>query len=122
MCSLSLSGLRPSGKFSRRVVVIMYEKCPASLKMKRVILQNGYFDESVYHCEIITYNPEEESIYLLTGKYELPLFSLDGVYECVLEAEEELRCEGVIRERYLNKLGNVVVFYVRNGFYKNLVN
>ena len=100
----------------------MYEKCPASLRMKRVILQNGYFDETTYNCEIITYNPKEECIYLLTGKYELPLFSLDGVYACILETEEELKCEGVIRERYFNRLGNVVVFYVRNGFYKNLVN
>ena len=68
-------------------------------------------------------NPKEESIYLLTGKSELPLFSLDGVYECILEVEEEeIKCEGVIKERYGNKLGKVVVFYVRNGFYKNPVN
>ena len=101
----------------------MYEKCPASLRMTRVIVQNGYFDENIYHCEVIMYNPKEESIYLLTGKSELPLFSLDGVYECILEVEEEeIKCEGVIKERYGNKLGKVVVFYVRNGFYKNPVN
>ncbi len=100
----------------------MYEKCPASLRMTRVIVQNGYFDDTIYNCEVITYHPEKESIYLLTGKHELPLFSLDGVYECILEAEEEIRCEGVIRERYGNKLGRVVVFYVKNGFYKNPVN
>ena len=100
----------------------MYEKCPASLSMTRVILQNGYFDENIYNCEVITYNPEEESIYLLTGKNELPLFSLDGVYECILETEETIKCEGVIKERYYNKLGRIVIFYVRNGFYKNLVN
>lgn len=100
----------------------MYEKCPASLRMTRMILQNGYLDNNVYNCEVITYNPKEESIYILTGKHALPLFSLDGVYECILEAEEEVKCEGVIKERYSNKLGNIVVFYVRNGFYKNLVN
>lgn len=100
----------------------MYEKCPASLRMTRVIVQNGCFDDNIYNCEIITYNPKEESIYLLVEKYELPLFSLDGVYECILEAEEDIRCEGVIKERYCNKLGKVVVFYVRNGFYKNPVN
>ncbi len=100
----------------------MYEKCAARLRMTRVIVQNGYSDENIYNCEVITYNPEEESIYLLTGKHELSLFSLDGVYECIIEAEDELKCEGVIRERYSNKLGRIIVLYVRNGFYKNPVN
>lgn len=101
----------------------MYEKCPASLRMTRVILQNGYFDENTYKCQVITYNPEKESIYLLTGENELPLFSLDGLYECVMKTdEEEIKCVGVIKERYCNKLGRVIVFYVQNGFYKNPVN
>lgn len=101
----------------------MYEKCSASLRMKRMILQNGHFNENTYKCQVITYNSEEESIYLLTGDTGLPLFSLDGLYECVLETDtEEIMCEGVIKERYFNKLGRIIVLYVRNGFYKNPVN
>ena len=101
----------------------MYEIYPASLRMKRVILQNGHFNENEYKCQVITYNSEEESIYLLTGDNELPLFSLDALYECTLKTEtEEILCEGVIKERYFNKLGRIVVLYVRNGFYKNPVN
>lgn len=100
----------------------MYEDCSAKLKMERMILKDGFFDETVHHCKVITYIPEKEKIYLLTGKTELPVFSLDALYTCVLEGEEEtIRCEGQIRERYWNKLGRVIVFHIQNGFYKNLV-
>ena len=86
----------------------MYEECPAKLKMERVILKDGFFD------------PEKETIWLLTGKTELPVFSLDALYTCSLEQEEEsVSCQGQIRERYWNKLGRVIVFHIQNGFYKN---
>lgn len=101
----------------------MYEKCPASLKMTRQILQNGFFDDNAYDCQIITYKPEEERIYLLAKDQELTLFSLDGLYDCLIETEgTELKCNGVIRERYYNKTGKIIVFSVQNGFYKNSVN
>lgn len=101
----------------------MYERCPASLKMTRLILQDGYYDENTYDCQVITYNSEKESIYLLAGENELPVFSLDGLYECVMVTEqEEVKCIGVIKERYKNKMGGVIEFYIQNGFYKNLVN
>ncbi|MGN1267051.1 MAG: hypothetical protein ACI4UH_03845 [Dorea sp.] len=101
----------------------MYQECPAKLKMKRQVLNEGFFDDASYHCKIITYNPEEENIYLLIGKTELPLFSLDAEYECLISVGEEiLKCNGMIIERYVSKLGKVVVFHLKNGFYKNLVN
>ena len=31
-------------------------------------------------------------------------------------------CSITIRERYWNKVGRIVKFQIRNGFYKNLVN
>lgn len=101
----------------------MYERCPASLRMKRVILQNGFFNENEYKCQVITYNPQEENIYILMGEDELSLFSLDALYECVMETEtEKIVCEGVIKERYFNKSGRIIVLYIRNGFYKNPLN
>lgn len=101
----------------------MYKDCPAKLVMKRMILSDGFFDETVYSCKILTYNPEEERIYLLTGKTELPVFSLDAIYECSIHDKDEIvKCTGTIVERYYNKLGKVIVFHIRNGFYKNLVN
>ena len=101
----------------------MYQDCPVRLKMRRLILSDGFFDEATYTSKTITYNPEEENIYMLVGKAELPLFSLDAEYDCSISVNEEiLKCKGMIIERYASKLGRVIVFHVQNGFYKNLVN
>ncbi|MBM6971921.1 hypothetical protein H6A17_12855 [Mordavella massiliensis] len=100
----------------------MYEKCKARLKMVRVILKDGYLDEASYSCQVIRYQKEEESIYLLT-ETDLPAFSLDGIYECRIDTPDgTVACTGMILERYWNELGNVIKFRIQNGFYKNLVN
>ncbi|MGF0031965.1 hypothetical protein ACQRBN_03210 [Bariatricus sp. SGI.154] len=101
----------------------MYEECQVTLRMERMILKDGYFDEKIHHCKIITYHPEEESIYLLSEDTELPAFSLDGIYECRIETKDgTIGCKGCIRERYWNKRGKVMKYQIKNGFYKNLVN
>lgn len=101
----------------------MFEECPADLQMMKVILRDGMSDENVYHCKVIRYNSEEESIYLLTGKTEITLFSLDSIYECTIHTQEgRTVCSGMIKERYWSKSGRVIVFRVQNGFYKNNLN
>ena len=101
----------------------MYRDCSAKLSMIKVILGESFMDEGVYNCKIIRYIPEKESIYLLIGKTELAVFSLDALYECSIQTEEEtLSCQGFIKERYVSKTGKVVVFQIKNGFYKNPVN
>ncbi len=101
----------------------MYQDCPVKLKMKRLFLNDSLFDENVHNCKIIQYNSEEENIYLLAGKTELTMFSLDAEYECEIGTEEgEVKCVGTLIERYLSKMGKVLVFHVHNGFYKKLVN
>ena len=91
--------------------------------MQRMILDEGFFDETVYQSQIITYKPEEERIYLLSKQPELPVFSLDGIYKCTIAGEEGLiECSGSMTERYWNKLGRVMVFRLRNGFYKKVLN
>jgi len=101
----------------------MYKECPAKLSMDRVILGDAYYDGTVYDCTIIRYIPEKESIYLLTRNTKLPVFSLDASYVCSICLENEtISCQGFIKERYISKSGNVVVFQIQNGFYKNPVN
>ena len=101
----------------------MYRECSANLAMKRVILGEGYYDEGKYECTVIRDIPEKESIYLLTGETDLPVFSLDALYECsIYTGEESISCQGYIRERYMSKIGRVVLFQIENGFYKNPVN
>jgi len=101
----------------------MYRDCPAKLSVMKVILGDTFVEDGVYNCKVIRYIPEKESIYLLTGKTELAVFSLDALYECSIQTEEEmLSCQGFIKERYVSKIGKVVVFQIKNGFYKNPVN
>lgn len=101
----------------------MYEGCAATMKMVQMTLQEGYFDEKIHPCKVIVYQPEEESIYLLSEEMELPGFSLDGIYECRMETPDgTLSCLGNIRERYWSQSGKVLGFQIKNGFYKNLVN
>lgn len=101
----------------------MYEGCRADIRMNRMILKEGRFDEKIHHCNIITYKPEEESIYLVAEDTEVTEFSLDGNYECRIHTEEGgTVCIGSIIERYWNKAGRVLKFRIKNGFYKNLVN
>ncbi len=100
----------------------MYENCTAIMQMTRMILKDGYFDDMPYKCSVIRYKQEEDCIYLLTEE-KLSSFSLDGIYECRIETEKgTVACSGILRERYWNKLGNVIKFRIQNGFYKNPVN
>ena len=43
-------------------------------------------------------------------------------YSCTLMAEEELVCQGRVKERFLDKNGSQLVFGIENGFYKNNLN
>lgn len=99
----------------------MYEKCNATLQMEQIFLQEGFFDENEYPCQVILCDREAERIYLISTEAKLPLFSLDASYLCHIETEEgSVFCRGVIVERYENKLGSVLVFIIKNGFYKNV--
>ena len=101
----------------------MYNDYSAGLSMDRMILGDGCFDKETYKCEVVKYIPEMECIYLLAEDADLSVFSLDALYECTLEKESDvLKCQGFIKERYISKLGKVIVFYIQNGFYKNPVN
>ena len=93
----------------------MYEECPALLQMTRTFLEDGEKDEIIHHCK--------ENIYLIAGKSDITSFLLDGVYRCTINSEKkEIWCQGVIRERYCNKVGKVLVFRVQNGFYEKNIN
>ncbi len=101
----------------------MYEGDSAILQVERNFLKDSEINESIHHCKIIRYIPEEERIYLVIGKTDIRILSLDALYKCeIADKERHIWCSGVIRERYLNKAGKVIVFQVQNGFYKNNLN
>ncbi len=100
----------------------MFEHCPVNLQMTKMNLEDGFFDENSYRCEVIRYDEERECIYLLLLDAGLPDISLDARYRCLISGEEELVCQGRIAERFIDRRGNVMVLLVENGFYKNNLN
>lgn len=101
----------------------MYEGCPVELWMEQMILEDGEYEERVHYCKVITYDEGKECIELLLRGEEVDIISLDAVYGCkIMDGDKSAECKGIIRERYLDKLGNMLIFQIENGFYKNSLN
>lgn len=100
----------------------MYENCPVMLNMVRSILREGYFDEDEHQAKVLRYDEAEELLYLSVESYDLPEYSLDAIYECRIESEEEVSCLGMIKERYRSGDDHIIKYKIQNGFYKKLVN
>lgn len=98
---------------------VKMEQSKASLKMKKMILAGGEFDENTYECDVLKYDNKEECIYLVLLEDEIDKISLDGIYRCIICRDGMgMECEGHIAERYTNHEGNVLKFQVTKGFYK----
>lgn len=101
----------------------MFEGCPVEIRMTRMILEEGFLDDTVCQCEVVRYDEELERIYLLLHSADLPAISLDGTYECkITDNGEIMTCTGRIIERFMDKHGKEMVFQIENGFYKNNLN
>ena len=95
----------------------------AELKMKKVILDGEVYDVTTYACEMLKYDAEHDSIYLVLKEGEIANISLDGIYECTIyDGQEGLKCEGKVCERYCNQEGEILCFQVQKGFYKININ
>ena len=99
----------------------MYEGSTAILKMLHVYLEGELMDENEYRCRITEYDPEREYMYMTLEEGDLTGISLDAEYDCRI-CEEDVSCQGSVRERYFDKEGRRLVFSVENGFYKNNLN
>ena len=89
------------------------------LTMRKTLLANEQLDEKNYLCEVLRYEPKKECIYLVLENDLLPTISLDAVYECQIQQNEETRiCTGRIKERFYNECGKILQLEIENGFYK----
>ncbi len=97
----------------------MFEGCPADVKMKEMYLECGFFDQASYPAMVDYYDEEAERLYLFVEN-ELPIFSLDALYECKIAdgAEGILICTGAVRERYLARGKKNIVIHLKKGFDK----
>jgi hypothetical protein len=91
----------------------------ANLQMRKNLCIGSQTEKHSYKCTVLKYDEKQECLYFLLGTECLTDVSLDGIYGCEIEEENEVTsCIGRIRERYMNKQGNVLKFQIQNGFYK----
>ena len=76
-------------------------------------------DENIYEATVIEYQKEMEQVHLILRSGSLSDISLDAVYECRIRTITcETVCTGMIKERYENRAGMILVLQVTNGFYE----
>lgn len=89
------------------------------LKMEKVLRAGDTKDKAVYTCTVLGYDTEGESISLLLETGKLTDISLDAIYSCKIQSEEEqISCTGRICNRYCGKAGKILEFQIKSGFYK----
>ena len=89
------------------------------MQMRKRITGDDRLDETVYECTVLPFDKEAEKLFLSLQNADLPVISLDAVYECILDSEEgRIACDGLVTERYRNEYGNALEFSIDNGFYK----
>ena len=91
----------------------------AVLIMKKQLVSGLELDEKKYLCQVFKYDMKKERIYLVLENDILPSISLDAIYECNVKTKEGvLACTGRVAERHCAQQGKVIVFQIKNGFYK----
>ena len=89
------------------------------LHMVKNLLSGKECDDIIYTGELIEYDKEEESVFIILRSGELEDLSLDGIYKCsILEEKVRMECTGRIRQRYNGRDGKTLQIEIKNGFYK----
>lgn len=97
----------------------MYDGDKAVLSMIQCQEEGREIDGTVYKCAVIEYQKELEQVHLLMRTGELTDISLDAVYECRIQTlQGESVCTGMIKERYENRAGMILILQIVNGFYE----
>ena len=102
---------------------MVFDGCPVELWMEQVLLEDEEIEERIHYCQVIEYDEMNEQLKMMLRGEEVPVISLDAIYGCkIMDGERFAKCHGRVLERYLSKQGNMLVFQVEDGFYKNTVN
>ena len=97
----------------------MYDGDKAVLTMVQYLKEDKEKDENIYEATVIEYQKEMEQVHLILRSGSLSDISLDAVYECRIRTITcETVCTGMIKERYENRAGMILVLQVTNGFYE----
>lgn len=99
----------------------MVEGSKVKLKMKKVILNGMKLDRHEYTCKVDSYEAQEEKLYFIATDDVIHKIRLDAKYQCHIYTNDGiLACDGRIKERFQSEEGNVILFYIENGFYELL--
>ena len=91
----------------------------AELYLKKMLCAGAISDGRKHIATVLQYDERKECIFFLLQAGSLTELSLDAVYECDIQTEEEhLSCIGRIAERYYGAAGKTFKFEISNGFYK----
>ncbi len=97
----------------------MLEGSEINLQMIQMLLKGRELDEQVIEASILTGSFHEGNLQILIDDEQLSKISLDAKYQCTIKMENEnLRCEGVITDRFQGECGSTITFRIENGFYK----
>lgn len=98
----------------------MFEGCKVDLKMEKTVMISSLLDESPHVCKVLRYDPEEDYITFTLELETLSSIQLDAKYRCDITTKSEvITCSGVVKERFSDEKGNVLIFKIENGFYSN---
>lgn len=101
----------------------MYEGCSVEIWMEQMILEEGETETRTHYGRVIGYDEAKECMQLMLRGEEVDVISLDAIYGCrIMDGEKSAECRGRILERYMEKRGNILIFQIENGFYKNSLN
>ena len=100
----------------------MYEGDKAQLIMKQYFREEKKPDLESCQCTVIECQKEKEMVHLLMLEGRLTDISLDAIYECRIRTiKGEAVCTGMIKERYENRAGMILVLQILNGFYEIII-
>lgn len=101
---------------------MVFEGCPVELWMEQILLEDEEIEERTHYCKVMEYDEMKEQLTMMLRGEEVSVISLDVIYGCkIMDGERYAKCQGRVLERYLSKQGNMIVFQVEDGFYKNTV-
>ena len=93
----------------------MYDGDKAVLTMVQYLKEDKEKDENTYEATVIEYQKEMEQVHLILRSGSLSDISLDAVYECRIQTMTcETVCTGMIKDRYENRAGMILVLQLMN--------
>lgn len=97
----------------------MYDGDKAVISMIQYLKEDMEKDDTAYKCTVVEYQKELEQVHLRLSSEDIRKISLDAIYECRIQTMKgESVCTGVIKERYENRAGMILILQIINGFYE----